>query len=86
MSSTTVPKQSFDVGTIKQQGHELGILMDAILDALDGLECPDRKTSKIHDKVSYFVRCAAGHARVLVQSVDQAELPCRNADRSGDAK
>lgn len=86
MISTTVVEQAVDVETIQQHGRELGILMDAILDALDGLVCPDRKTSKIHDKVSYFVRCAAGHARVLAQSGDQAEVPGKNSDRSGDAK
>lgn len=75
MRTTTVVEQAVDVDTIQQHGHELGILMDAILDALDGLVCPDRKTSKIHNKVSYFVRCAAGHARVLGQFGDQAEVP-----------
>lgn len=83
MSSTTVVEQAVDVDTIQQHGRELGILMDAILDALDGLMCPDRKTSKIHDKVSYFVRCAAGHARILGQFGDQAEVP--ESSSKGDA-
>lgn len=73
MRSTTVVEQAVDVDTVQQHGHELGILMDAILDALDGLVCPDRNTSKIHDKVSYFVRCAAGHARALAQFGAQTE-------------
>ncbi|NHZ88632.1 hypothetical protein F2P45_06285 [Massilia sp. CCM 8733] len=71
--ATADAKQAVDIDTIQQHGRELGILMDAILDALDGLVCPDRKTSKIHDKVSYFVRCAAGHARVLTQLSHEAE-------------
>lgn len=75
MRTTTVVDQAVDVDTIQQHGRELGILMDAILDALDGLMCPDQKTAKIHDKVSYFARCAAGHARILGQFGGQAEAP-----------
>lgn len=86
MRATTVIEQPVHIDTIQQHGRELGILMDAILHALDGLHCPDRKTGKIHDTVSYFVRCAAGHARVLGQFGDQAEVLGKNSDRSGDAK
>ncbi|NIA00082.1 hypothetical protein [Massilia sp. CCM 8734] len=67
--------KAIDVAMIQQHGHELGILMDAILDALDPMDCPDQKTHKIHDTVSYFVRCAAGHARVLAQFGAHADEP-----------